>query len=438
MKKIFIYFFYGVYVFLFLGFIFHTSSNSVIFGKYSFQYTIFLLIFVVSFLAYRKAVLFIFRESAITLKDGKEFRISPALKIMAYSIIFIFCLVPVELYLEYKEQKYTDYLHYKFIHSYHPFLQNKLNVHDKDLHINSDGFRGEEISRTKPQDVFRIFVLGGSTVFSSRVTYEKSHVRILEKHLKQNYPEKNIEVLNAGNHWHTTEHSLVKYLFKIKDFNPDLIILWHGINDLYRSFTPSRFTFGTFQADYSHFFGSTSEMVFDHLKIRPVIQLKIFDSLLRLVSQYLFSDFQLIDKTPELKSIDIHDFPSIESFNRNMISLIRIIGNDGVKLVLATQPFLYREGLDNDELNSIWFSKMVCINRDYEYANLNSMIYGMNLFNGETKELAEDYNIPLIDLESRIPKNKEYFFDDFHYTEKGNALMAKEIFEHLIANKIIE
>ena len=57
---------------------------------------------------------------------------------------------------------------------------------------------------------------------------------------------------------------------------------------------------------------------------------------------------------------------------------------------------------------------------------------------GETKKIAELYHIPLVDLKAHIPKNREFFLDDCHYTAKGNQLVAETIFEFIKNKKIIE
>ena len=47
-------------------------------------------------------------------------------------------------------------------------------------------------------------------------------------------------------HWHTSQHSLIKILFKILDFNPDMIIMYHTVNDLHRILKPGGVVLATF------------------------------------------------------------------------------------------------------------------------------------------------------------------------------------------------
>lgn len=436
MKKFCLYLSYGVYIFVVSGLFFHTSQTPVILGKYSVKYFLLLLIFSGSFFLYQKLVRFIFEKSVISLQNGKTLRITPLHKLVFYGVLFICCLLPFELFLRMNEKRKFDF---KEIYQVHPFLQNQLPPSDPRLNTNSHGFRGVDIQKKKPFEVFRIFIIGGSTVYGWGVPYEQSHAYILEKRLKQFYPNRKIEVLNAGDSWHCSEHSIIKYLFKIKDFQPNLIILWHGINDLYRSFPSEKFSsVREFQADYSHFLGPLASMVFQHFErknsLKPLFDINLYTfDLLKVI---LFSDFTTSRENPPLRSIDVREFPSLESFHRNMTSLVEVVKNDQVKLVLATQPFLYRKDLDQEELNSLWLFKANCTVQ-HTYPNVASMENGMNLFNTNTREIANRYKVPLIELEANLPKTKEYFFDDCHYTKKGNELVANIIFDFLIQNNLI-
>ena len=64
--------------------------------------------------------------------------------------------------------------------------------------MNSEGFRGSEFIKNKPDDTYRIITVGGSTTFGSGVTNENTWPKILEKKLQNISKGKNIEVINAG------------------------------------------------------------------------------------------------------------------------------------------------------------------------------------------------------------------------------------------------
>ena len=106
------------------------------------------------------------------------------------------------------------------------------NQNYQTININSFGFRGKEISLEKPENTFRIFALGGSTMYGVGST---SDIKTIPGYLQQKFDEKvfskKIEVINAGisDGWSHTETNLVK--ITLLDFNPDLLIVYDGWND---------------------------------------------------------------------------------------------------------------------------------------------------------------------------------------------------------------
>jgi hypothetical protein len=120
-----------------------------------------------------------------------------------------------------------------------------------------------------------------------------------------------------------------------------------------------------------------------------------------------------------------------------MEAIVTVLSADGVPLILATQPFLYRSDLSEEELDLIEFPTLFCSMEGNRYPNIDSMTRGMNSFNLETARVAKEHGIPLIDLESQIPKTTDYFLDDVHYTDKGNALIAQTISAYLIQQDLV-
>jgi len=97
---------------------------------------------------------------------------------------------------------------------------------------NSEGFRGPEFNKDKPDNTYRIIAVGGSTTFGSGVTDENTWPRILEKKLQDISESKNIEVINTGTSAITSfnESKLIKE--KLIHYKPDLLIVYDGNNDM--------------------------------------------------------------------------------------------------------------------------------------------------------------------------------------------------------------
>ena len=423
----------GIYLLMALFLAFRTSEQPVVLGKYSIRFAILLFSYLLFFFPYLKIVHFLFKDRQLGTNQRLQSLSVILFQILAYFVSIFLCLMPLEIYLR---SDLTNFFEEREIGRFHPFLQVVPLKGETKLHINTDGFRGVEIMKEKPKNIYRIFVLGGSTVFSGDMPYEMTHCAILEKKLRERYPDKNIEVLNAGYYWYTTEHTLIQYLFKIKDYHPDMIIMWNGINDMYRSFAPQRFAFGKFQSDYSHFYGSISKMVLQYFKPSSFVEFHLFSAtyLLRAFYTKISVDKLVIKR---MKPVEISEFQSLEPFARNTISFVQNAKLDGVQLILATQPVLYREGLNQKELDSLWVFQTMC-NENGKYPSLKSVTLAMNEFNQKTRSIAQTYNIPLIDLDAKMPKTSQYLWDDCHYTKEGNTLVADELFRFLVGHGYFE
>jgi lysophospholipase L1-like esterase len=327
---------------------------------------------------------------------------------------------------------------------FHPYLQLKNSQKDNairpQLHINSLGFRGEEIEKEKSPNTYRIFILGGSTVYNEYTPYEENAARVLEKQLQMRYPDKKIEVINAGVRYYNSEHSIIQYLFKIKDYNPDLIIVWQGANDMAASCTDiGNDTYGQYSDDYSHKFGPLKTVFNYFYSPKKMFNLTSVDYFFYILKNTLYSDLKkqtprnLIAKPPG-KPVSMR-FQSINAFKRNLESLIKILREDNVKLILSNQPFLYNEKLDK---NRSWDLSWVCRTKN-TYPNLSSLINGIREFNNASQEIAEKENIPFLDIEGKIPKSEEYFSDDFHfYPSISNKIVANTFYDYMVKNNFIE
>lgn len=422
-----------VYLVVITGFVFHTSPSQgyKLFSKYSMPYFIFLffvilcgLIHILYFLNIKQ---WFRRDSAINM-GKKIIRVKSQHKKITAIILLVSIFIIMEFYFENEEV-------YLKTRTFHPFLQSKLMPLDKSLHINRFGFRGDEIDKQKADNTIRIFFMGGSSIYGDRTEFEYTHARIFEKALQKRYPRRKIEVLNAGFHWYTTEHSLIDYLFKIREFKPDIIIIMHGINDLVRSFSPSRFAFGSYRDDYSHYYGAVSNLVF----ARRIFRIPCFISkFIQFFHNVFFSDFRDMSSLSALplKEITVNDFPSLESFERNYNTFLDIVKADGVVLIVVTQPTLYKNNLDILERRKIVFPSFFC-NIGQSKPSILSMEKGMGRFNSTLKMLAKIKSAYLIDLASVFPKNLDYFIDDCHYTKNGHSFIANVLFQFFIENDIL-
>jgi len=97
--------------------------------------------------------------------------------------------------------------------------------------LNSEGFRGPEFSKQKPDNTYRIMAIGGSTTWGDGVTDDNMWPAYLQKKFGQTNLEINVEVINIGipGGWSKPETMLIKD--RMIDYEPDLFLVYDGWND---------------------------------------------------------------------------------------------------------------------------------------------------------------------------------------------------------------
>jgi hypothetical protein len=107
-------------------------------------------------------------------------------------------------------------------------------------YTNEDGFRvpapGYRIDRAKPPGQLRVAVLGGSAVQMGS-TWEDTLPGALRSVLRAAYPGRDIEVVNGGIVSGVSRQSVAELVFTVAPYQPDIVILYDGYNDLFLPIT---------------------------------------------------------------------------------------------------------------------------------------------------------------------------------------------------------
>ncbi|MCA9912721.1 MAG: hypothetical protein KC496_05215, partial [Anaerolineae bacterium] len=110
-----------------------------------------------------------------------------------------------------------------------PFLNYALNEGAS----NNLGYNDpDDIILPKPDGVFRIVALGGSTTYGLLVEPEQAYPAQLERLLREEYGYENVEVINAGVIGYDSWNSVVNLEFRVLELQPDMIIIYHATNDI--------------------------------------------------------------------------------------------------------------------------------------------------------------------------------------------------------------
>ena len=276
-------------------------------------------------------------------------------------------------------------------------------------HLN--GINGKrEVVIPKPEGLFRVNCLGAST--TANYILEKddifSYPLELGKILHKSFPGKNIEVNNFAMGGYTSAELLIKFLLESIDSNPDMIILYHAYNDLAPSLTAD------FKSDYSHARKNLAETyhLFKWASKIPYVPFALPNFLLNLLlpQNIKYGIFSAVSKG----SISLDDeFKGLDTYKRNIRSLIHICQANGIKVVLSTYcHFLYPQ-----------------IEDDKSHLKYRAGVLGEN---DVMRELAREHELPLVDNFNLVPYEEKYFVDSVHFSPHGMQEIAKNISKPII------
>ena len=266
------------------------------------------------------------------------------------------------------------------------------NQHFPNLNINDYGFRGLEIVKGKKENTVRIFVVGGSTTFSDRAFSDQQTIPgYLQEYFDRLQLNKKIEVINAGisNIGSTDELHLVQK--KIIQFDPDLIIIYDGSNDLnhpYPWIKPKNAKNSIFKTHF-HFYRT------------PYVIERIFNPIL----PYTY------DKS------DWHNKALL--WKQNMINICELGKNQNFETLIVLQPIL---GSGNKSLSEQEIKNL-------EFYDQSKAIIGYQKFANELNDL-NNYCTATSDLRGLFDNaNRTVYFDRVHIDSEDNKIVAKKIFE---------
>ncbi len=100
---------------------------------------------------------------------------------------------------------------------------------------NNMGFRGDDLVIPKPANEFRIFMVGGSTTECLYIDDSKAITRVLQNELNKPTTNLTVKVFGAGKSGDASDDHCSMIVHRIVQLQPDMIIVFAGINDLTRA-----------------------------------------------------------------------------------------------------------------------------------------------------------------------------------------------------------
>ncbi len=293
-----------------------------------------------------------------------------------------------------------------------PNYNSGLNKH------NSLGFRGDEINITKDPSIFRIVTLGGSTTYEERVEdYRLSYPYLLQKILNEKYGY-SVEVINAGVGGYSSYESLINFIFRVQELEPDMVIIYHGINDVQTMLVDPNYYKGDNSGRRKYWSEPDMPIFYKSVFFRIVADtnpfgLEPYTGTQRVIGGVSSSEFnKLLNTTPSgalSKNKPIY-------FERNIRDIISLAKEDNIRVLLATWAYTLKFD---------------------DYMITEHYASGINVTNAVLKKIAKEENVWLYDYAAEMPKDLIYWADSRHVNEVGSELKAELFAKYIHKNNLI-
>ena len=311
--------------------------------------------------------------------------------------------------------------------------------------INEFGFRSPSMkTEKKPAGTYRLFFLGGSTTEEIYLPEEKTFPFLVEKKLTQKFPDRKFECVNGGISGYLAADVLALLAYKVMYYEPDLIFVMLGVNDLRYGTMPGfdpihrpNYRKDLYSPGRNE---SPSELLAKLMKqshFLTLLKWRILNRIFPPDAEKYKTKLEEYDawRKERLQNpfTEIPESKSLDDFLKYLKEIIFISKGHGVRLILMTEPFIYQENLPREINEKLWMGWLGAASHLKTNLSPEFMLKEMNRFNNAVRKLARDYDVELIDLEKEIPKTLTYFYDDVHLTPEG-AKRASEVISVIFAN----
>ena len=140
------------------------------------------------------------------------------------------------------------------------------------------------------------------------------------------------------------------------------------------------------------------------------------------VSQELPSLRVKYQKLPYVARVARFPDPIVE-FGDSVRWIVDFISQKGAKVILLGQPVLWKSSMATEERQRLWFR--IATPDGSVRPSGGWLLQEMTRYNAIQKNVAMEKGGVFVDLDSKMPKTVEYYFDDCHFTDKGSKLVAE-------------
>ena len=311
--------------------------------------------------------------------------------------------------------------------------------------VNSMGVRAREWDGDRRGE-YRILCVGGSTTENVRIDQSRVWTTRLEEMLGTWPDGRRVWVGNIGRSGLGSRHHLIQMQHLLDVYEPDRVVILLGINDLSgalrRGVTGDAFPVESDEQAADRALAVRPGRLPGEFSTDPWFKRTRLWLLARSgkdVAQR-YAEFQdrkgqnlLRWRDSRARGRRSATLPPLEKalleYRRNLERIVDIAQHRSLPLVFMTQPSLYRAGLSDADKSLLWAGGVGDFRRvpNSLYYEPEALAEGMEAFNDTLLQVCRERQIKCVDLAGAIPKTREFFYDDFHFTDGAQDLVASTL-----------
>ena len=302
------------------------------------------------------------------------------------------------------------------------------------IHIDREGFRGPEVAVDKPPGEMRIMAIGSSTTFDPVVSGDQATWPArLQFWLHQLAPNQPVEVVNAGVPGYRVLDDVIRLETELFRYQPDVIILYEGHNDLSGAFgrrreqgsvatdTPGEVPvvtpWGHWLSRHSLFYG------------------KLVDRLL--VLRYLSSGRRALTRAQAAGPSDDEIIESgAQQFERDLTFFLTVARSLGARIVIPAMVHVSGVGTEGERDSTLlheWSHSL-------PFASPETVLRGYVRYNAVLHQVAGRFAATWVPTDSFGLAGPEWYgrSDPIHFNDRGADRMARRLAEALVASGVLD
>ncbi len=345
--------------------------------------------------------------------------------------IFLWVFFPISLKTQsYEIVKYQDV----------PGLKRKIVYKSKKYRLRSLS----AIDNDKPKNLIRILCFGASTTDQSTQETQDTWSGILETKLKKQFEHSDFRIQTmgfGGGGLRASDNAFwIREMFE--KIQPDIVITLLGINDLAWN-GGENYSYNNIEESFSkkeqlrersikNICKKYSQICRRTVSIKQNLKTKksIREGKAVVWGAERLRKLNDIYRAKQYVQNPVRNLDPIIEFRDSINWMVAFLKKRNVEIILLGQPVLWKESLNDSELGRLWFwinTSNGPVRPSGRWLNRE-----MARYNLAQQSIATMSSIIYLNLDNKIPKTLDYYYDDCHYTDLGSMAVADAILPTLV------